>query len=349
MIDENELIHRAYDLRKAGSFDESFECVKGISPAMPGYAALMGWHQMRLGQWTEGFSLLERELGIYRADAVYSLPKEKRFEAGMSMEGKRILFALEGGFGDEIAYARFAPLLAARGVLVVVGCSPRLVEVVGRMSNMPPVVNLKTIDHSTYDHYICAMSVIALLDIAGPQKDITFPYLAALPQEVMQWRAVTKGAAQGKKKIGIHWQGNWEFDYIEQKSPPAKEMLRLSEAGRLFSLQRDAGENQLPQKNGVFDAEAGAPSWERSIAVLSLMDYVVTNDTSTAHLAGALGKKTLVLVPHAPHHYFLPKGIKEGNTWRWYPSATIFRQPSVGDWVGAIDAVLACVQNDTTV
>ncbi len=333
MMDENELIHAAYDLRKAGLFDESFETAKKVSPAMPGYPAIAGWHMMRLGEWTKGFALLEKELGIYRANAVYALPPEKKFEPGMQLEGKRILLALEGGFGDEIAYARFAPILAARGASVVVGCSPRLVEVIGRMSNMPPTVSLKTIDHTTYDHYICAMSSIALLGIDNPTKDIAFPYLTSLPQEVLQWTPVVQDVAKDKKRIGIHWQGNWEFDYIEQKSPPASDMLRLSEVGKLFSVQRDAGENQLPQNNEVFDAEAGAPSWERTIAVLSLMDYIVTNDTSTAHLAGALGKKTLVLVPHAPHHYFLPFD----DTWGWYPTATIFRQPTPGDWTGAVE------------
>lgn len=79
--------------------------------------------------------------------------------------------------------------------------------------------------------------------------------------------------------------------------------------------------------------------------MLSLMDYVVTNDTSTAHLAGALGKKTLVILPHAPHHYFLPLA----ENWSWYPTAKTFRQPTQGDWAGAIDAAVSNLQNDTTI
>lgn len=331
--------------RTLGDFDESESLLNKVPPNMPGYASLKGWHDMRHGKFLEGFTLLEHELGIYRAGAVYNLPKEKELQTGDTITGKRILYALEGGMGDEVAYARFVPLLEATGARVVVGASPRMAPIVARMHGGTEVSNLKTVDHASYDYWVPAMKAIAGLQILDPGKATQFPYLAALPQEVEKWKDVLKKEAAGKKKIGIHWQGNWEFDYLERKSPPAHLMLRLTEAGKLFSLQRDAGENILPPNSDVYDTETGAPSWESTIAVISQMDYIVTNDTSTAHLAGAMGKKTLVLVPHAPHHYFLPLA----DMWAWYPSARVFRQPAWGDWQGAVDGIVAYIQNDSVI
>ena len=68
-------------------------------------------------------------------------------------------------------------------------------------------------------------------------------------------------------------------------------------------------------------------------ALASLMDLVISVDNSVAHLAGGLGLRTWVLVPHAADwHYALGS---EDNP--WYPTMRLFRQPRAGDWAGAIE------------
>ncbi|MEK7068612.1 MAG: glycosyltransferase family 9 protein, partial [Patescibacteria group bacterium] len=138
--------------------------------------------------------------------------------------------------------------------------------------------------------------------------------------------------------------------------------LKFAELGRVFSLQRDAGSNTLPPGAPIYDTETGQASWESTVAVMSEMDYVVTNDTSTGHLAGVLGKKTLVLLPHAPHHYWLPfspevepRGIPEvrpreiRGSYRalWYPNMNCFRQPKYNDWEGAVANACAHIAQKT--
>jgi len=113
-------------------------------------------------------------------------------------------------------------------------------------------------------------------------------------------------------------------------------MARFAPFGALFSLQRDAGANMLPADTPVFDTEAGTASWASTAAVVSEMDYIVTNDTSTAHLAGALGKHTLVLLPHAPHIYWIANETQS----ILYPNMHTFRQPAYGDWAGAVENAL---------
>lgn len=337
----NYQIKLAHYLRHIGQFDESERLLQDVPKDTPGRAYLAGWHMLRHGDMVAGFTTLEPEIGIYRADANHALPLEKKYTKGMPLEGKRVLLALEGGFGDELAYARFAPWLHNKGASVVVGAHQRLLPLLARMSGVREVRSLKTISPHEYDFYIPAMSMIPLFDIADPLIGTPFPTVAPLEEEVQRWKPTISEVANGRIKIGIHWQGNWEFDYLERKSPPAQEILKLHDVGQLYSLQRDAGGNAMPPGAPVYDTEAGPPSWESTAAVISCMDYIVTNDTSTAHLAGNLGKKTVVLLPHTPHHYWLPL-----DSAPWYPNMVALRQPRYGDWAGAINQACAYIQNN---
>jgi hypothetical protein len=340
--DANYLISLSLYLRAVGDFDGSLQALREVTTDMPGYAFLRGWHLMREGKFLEGFTMLEREIGIWRAEAQYSLPQDKKFQKGMSLDGKSILLVLEGGYGDELAYVRFARILAARGARVKVAASARFVATLQRIEGVSEARVIKDFAPSDYDYYLPSMSIIPTLGIEDPSDTARFPYLSALPEHVAHLQSQIETQKGARPAIGIHWQGNWDFDYLECKSPPAADMLALAEVGTLFSFQRDAGKNILPTGAPVIDLESGMPSWERTIAGLSLMDYVVTNDTSTAHIAGALGKRTLVLLPLAPHHYWLPLSER---SW-WYPTMSTFRQPRYNDWRGAIEAARAHIQAD---
>ena len=74
-------------------------------------------------------------------------------------------------------------------------------------------------------------------------------------------------------------------------------------------------------------------------ALCDFMDIVISVDTSVAHLAGALGKTTWVLLPYAPDWRWLLD--REDSP--WYPSIKIYRQPSHGDW----DSVMKRIRHDS--
>jgi tetratricopeptide (TPR) repeat protein len=78
------------------------------------------------------------------------------------------------------------------------------------------------------------------------------------------------------------------------------------------------------------------------LSMIDMCDIILTTSNSTAHMAGALGKEVILLLP-----------CSEGKIWYWfdvdgvslwYPSVTIFKQETQGDWSGPIRAAKALLE-----
>ena len=78
-------------------------------------------------------------------------------------------------------------------------------------------------------------------------------------------------------------------------------------------------------------------SFSDTASALKAMDVVVTVDTSVAHLAGALGVKTYLLLPYASDW----RWFCDTKTTPWYKSVEIFKQQDMISWEGEIDEVIS--------
>ena len=70
-------------------------------------------------------------------------------------------------------------------------------------------------------------------------------------------------------------------------------------------------------------------------AQISALDLVISVDSATVHLAGALGIKTWVLQPFNPDWRWL----EDAQESYWYPSVRQFHQSEPGNWSSVIHAV----------
>jgi ADP-heptose:LPS heptosyltransferase len=77
-------------------------------------------------------------------------------------------------------------------------------------------------------------------------------------------------------------------------------------------------------------------------AICEKMDLVVTVDTSVAHLAGALGKKTLLMTPLWPEWRW---GLGRSKS-KWYPNTQIVRQLTAGDWSPVFEFIAIAVDKE---
>jgi hypothetical protein len=93
----------------------------------------------------------------------------------------------------------------------------------------------------------------------------------------------------------------------------------------------DPGPSPLPVAN-----PQGCPfGIMETAALIAGASLVITVDTMVAHLSGALGRPTWLLLKHEPDWRWTPQlGRSE-----WYPSMRLYAQPSPGDWAGVVAAV----------
>lgn len=285
------------------------------------------------GDFAKGFAAYE---------ARWKLPKSPPRGFGLpawtgeALGGRSILLHTEQGLGDAIQFARFVPEVAARGGRVVVECQPELLrlfaglkgvaQTVPRFSHIPPVQ--------------CEAPLLSLPRLLATRLDrlSNRPYLAPHPEILRRFAASISEQAQGLLKVGLVWAGNPKHgnDRRRSISPASLERFAMLKGVRFFSLQKAARE-ALPAELRAVDLAPLLDDLADAAAALGALDVLVSVDTALAHLAGALGRPALVLLPAAADWRWLERR----STSPWYPSLELFRQDldKPGEWDGPLSGV----------
>jgi tetratricopeptide (TPR) repeat protein len=261
---------------------------------------------------------------------------------GEPLEGRSILLLSEQGMGDTLQFVRYAALLRDRGAKVTLGCPPPLVRLLSSCPYLDHVAS--ELGQQGFDYHAELLSLPAMLGTTIETIPADVPYLFADEALVRQWRS-RLDSIKGLR-IGIHWQGNPKYRGDRHRSLPLANFEPLARVPnvRLISLQRGLGAEQIARVANRFevielgdevDREAGA--FMDTAAIMRVLDLVITSDTATAHLAGALGVPVWMATPLAPDWRWL----LEREDSPWYPTMRLFRQPKWGDWPSAFARMAA--------
>ncbi|HET9734079.1 MAG TPA: tetratricopeptide repeat protein [Burkholderiales bacterium] len=257
--------------------------------------------------------------------------------------GGAILLHAEQGLGDTLQFARYAAPVAARCASVVLECQPELRSL---MEGVPGVARVVARGEPlpAFDAHAPLMSLPARFGSTLENLPWGGPYVRAEPQRIERWRSVLDADAASlgtvRLRVGLVWAGRPQQWDDRKRSISLAAMAPLSRAaGTIFySLQVGAAAAQAsapPSGMRLIDHAARIADFSDTAALATLLDLVITIDTSVAHLGGAMGLPTWVLVAHAPDwRYHLARADNP-----WYPSMRLFRQARDGDWADAIEAV----------
>jgi hypothetical protein len=238
--------------------------------------------------------------------------------------GRDILIWGEGGAGDEILFCRFASYLAERGAKVTWASRNGLEELLTEVEGISRALPLISCVGLNFDRVIPSMDLPRLLRVGRSEVERSAPYIRPS-------RETPPFGANGRAfRIGLRWQGN------ENYATDALRRVRLSELASLlevddsefYSLQRDAGQEQLKDYSAIRRVDDELTTWERTARLVSNLDLVITSCTAIAHLAAAMGKPAWVLRPLM--HYFV--WAEPGPRSPWYPSVRLFDQIRFGSW-----------------
>ncbi|MDR3532138.1 MAG: tetratricopeptide repeat protein [Rhodopila sp.] len=247
--------------------------------------------------------------------------------------GKRVLILTEQGRGDMLQFVRYAPLLAERGAIVSVQAYHDLVPLIAAMPAVHSVVSTDA-PRPEAEIITCVMS----LPLAFGTQPANVPYLRVPPDREALWFG--RLGPRNRPRIGVAWSGS-THSYERSAMPAEATAPLLALPGFEFHcLQKEiTGNDQAwleATQPPIIRHESQLADFADTAALISQMDGVVTIDTATAHLAGALAKPMSVMLPFNPDWRW---GLGCAET-LWYPTARLFRQPSRGAWSPVVQAVI---------
>lgn len=281
------------------------------------------------GELKDGFRLYETRLDPAQNMVPSYIGDEPIWDGISSIEGKHLLIHPEQGFGDTIMCCRFIQFLEGRGARLTFAVQPALARVMKTLKSTAELItvgeDLKGIDlhvplmslaHMTYDQWVHA-----------PAPD---PYLQ-VPSEVQNnW--TKKLGSSLNLRVGFVCSGNPKHLSDAVRSLNMATFLdALPNGPEYHLLQKDLRETDIAAIKGRKDIirhDRDIVDFADTAALCSLMDIVVSVDTSVVHLAGAIGSRTMLMLPWWPDWRW---GLNvESNI--WYPNMMSIRQAKPHDW-----------------
>jgi tetratricopeptide (TPR) repeat protein len=292
---------------------------------------------LSLGDFRNGWPLYESRLQLEHLRPLQRHRDLERWQGWESIDGKTVLVYAEQGLGDTVQFFRYVPLLEARGARVIFESQPALQSL---LQSAPTRAQILPFD-APLPPFDFATPLLSLPGLLGTELDNIpggVPYLSAEPQRTASWKEQL--AALPGLKVGLTWQGHVETEkhggYLGRSfGLAAAAPLAAIPGVTLISLQKGEGSEQRAEVefgSKVLELSdpwlMGAEELLDTAALMSALDLVVTTDTFTAHLAGALGIPVWVVLSAAPDWRWLTQ--REDSP--WYPTMRLFRQRLGRDW-----------------
>ena len=272
------------------------------------------------GDLLEGFALYEKR----RPARAFSKPAWK---GESSLVGKTLLIYSEQGFGDTIQFCRYIERVAKLGCTIIFEVSKPLLPLMRQLSGVSCFVE-KGEALPPFDLHCSLLSLPFVFQTTLERIPSKVSYLVADPQKVADWQKRLGGS---KPKVGLAWSGSETNKGDAYRSIFLETLLSfLPEGFEYVCLQKEVRQRDhtaLENSSVHFFGEA-LNDFSDTAALCSLMDFVVSVDTSIVHLAAALGKKMVVLLPFAPDWRWL----LERSDSPWYPTIKLLRQDAMDDW-----------------
>lgn len=311
-----------------------------------------GLSQLLAGIMPHGWASFEHRFTILNKPKVF---ENYRSWQGFSepLDGKILVVVREQGVGDFIQFCRYIPMIKQRypTCYIKVHCDKGMEELTANIPGVDEVLKTDTEVQLSWDYWINVMSLPWVFTTSMDTIPNQVPYLFPKAEHVAAW---AEHMPQDKIRVGLVWSGGFRADMPNLWTVNGRRncdwslfedmVLKVREQRddiEFYSLQKGdpyesdfrarLTEVDLPVINLVNDVK----SWEDTASMVSNLDLIIAVDTSTAHLAGALGKPVWLLNRlDTCWRWFLRRTDSP-----WYPTMRIFRQIRPKDWRPVVDEI----------
>tara|TARA_R110002110_G_scaffold371211_1_gene581195 strand:- start:7 stop:1725 length:1719 start_codon:yes stop_codon:yes gene_type:complete len=305
-------IHIQHDALMKGDFKKSKQLAyKNLKefPNDPDIAFNAGWAKLSEGKVAEGYELLDRG----RETTVWGDPFQSTQPIWNGEKGT-VLLRLERGLGDQLHQVRYARDLKAAGCTVVVSAQSQLAEVISTIPEVDVVVQHEAAAGVYHDYFLPAMSAPIQLGYKTNADLDGTPYIPRPDVDVVPNRA------------GLRWSGLPAYEHATKRKFPHELLFNtMKNRANCINLQRDDGAEHCP--NWVEQVDLS--TWTATAKTLASCEFVVTSCTGVAHLAGAMGVPTKVIIPVVPYYLW----TYPGSSTPYYDNVSLLRQTKPDDWL----------------
>jgi Flp pilus assembly protein TadD len=335
--------NRGFVLSRLRRFDEAFAVYAALKAADPDdmepdwSAALL---HLMLGNFEAGWAGREVRWKVPSLPiAKYNFP-QPMWLGGEPMAGKTILIYQDEGLGDVIQFVRYVPMVAALGARILLLVDAPLVPLLSKLPGIVECIPRSNNRSVTFDAH-CAISSLPLA--FGTRLETipgNVPYLP-LPDAARVTAWEQRLGPHDKLRVGLVWSGNRKHIDNGNRALPLRALFPLLDGDGMFvSLQKEtSAEDQatLRERPDIVDLTVHLTDFTETAALMSCLDLIITVDTSMAHLAGALGRPTWIMLQHMPDWRWL----LDREDCPWYPTARLFRQTKPGNYADVVERVRA--------
>jgi tetratricopeptide (TPR) repeat protein len=333
------------DLGRLDEAQESYERALQINPELAEAHFNLSLCRLLSGDFVRGWKAYEwrwRTEHMQRRNFAHALWLGNEFLAG-----KTILLHAEQGLGDTLQFCRYATLVGELGARVILEVPKPLVPLSSSITGVAQTIAMGDA-LPAFDYHCPLMSLPLAFGTTVDSIPSDIPYIRADHDKVAYWRS--KLGTRTRKRVGLVWSGGFRknqphLGHVNQRrNIPLADICSLKSAQvNFYSLQKgEPAETELREQqhllwpeDNLFNFASELQDFSDTAALIDNLDLIISVDTSTAHLAGAMGKPVWLL-------------NRFDTCWRWfsdrtdspwYPGMKVFRQPAPGDWRSVLERV----------
>lgn len=322
-----------------GSFAAASQAL-ALAPRLPGAHLALAEALLLQGRMERGWEEYEWRFRVAGVPAPMPASDKPQWD-GRALEG-RLLVVADQGFGDAIQFMRYLPWVAERCARVAIGSSP---EVAGLLRQVAPWADVFVRWPDCPDHaaHVTLSGLPRLHRTRVESVPWTGPYVVADADRVRSWGTRLDALLPtGHKRVALAWAGRPTHSNDRGRSVRLAAFRPLGDLpGIAFvAIQKGPAAAEAADWFGRAPLVALGPEitcFEDTAAILANLDLLLCVDTSVGHLAGAMGCPAWVMLPRAPDWRWL-LGRDDSP---WYPSHTLVRQETDGDWTGVMRRIAA--------
>ncbi len=292
---------------------------------------------LQLGRFSEGWVLYESRWAKPSFQPIVRNFPQPIWDGSFSVAGKSLLLHAEQGLGDTLQFVRYVEMVQNLGARLVVEVHSPLVPL---LEGLEGVTLVKQGDPlPPFECHCPLMSLPLAFQTTLSSIPSAVPYLKPSPEKERFW--AEKLGPTSQMRVGLVWSGDPRHQNDKQRSIPLVELMASLPRGfEYVSLQSDIRESDrkaLKDNGRLVHFGSELKDFSDTAALCAQVDVVVCVDTSVAHLSGALGKPTFLMLPYNPDWRWL----LERTDSPWYPTMQLYRQSQLGSWHSVLEKVSA--------